>query len=112
MRQPSLLLWQRLENLLQLGESADLLLGEDHVTVHGDHEVATASGDQFRLNAKPLLQISRQTGGFVFVASFGAVQDLYGHGSPPGFGRSPRPVNLQSTNGPILRPRWSAVKSA
>jgi hypothetical protein len=76
---PSLLFGQRLENLLQLGESADLLFGEDHFAVHGDYEVASAPGNQLRLNAKPLLQISRQTGGFVFVASFGAVQDLYGH---------------------------------
>src|SRR5690349_21315801 len=76
---------QSAQDFLNVGEPAGLFLGEDQLPVHGDVEDAPAARGELRIQSETSFQLSRQTGGFFFVASFGAVLDLDGHdGSPPG----------------------------
>ena len=46
-----------------IGETAELLLGEDEIAVHGDLEDPSAPLDELWLDAELLLNLVRQTGG-------------------------------------------------
>jgi len=79
------------EDLLFLGEAAELLLGEDQLAVHADLEDAAARLDEVGLDAVLLLDLGRQTGGARLVVSNAAVLDanLRARGSLPVRHRGP-----------------------
>jgi len=66
-------------------EASALLLGEQQVVAQGDFEAASGAFDELRLEAEPLLDLVRQTGGTRVVVSDGAVLDgqMSGHDAPP-----------------------------
>lgn len=74
---------ERAENLVVLGESARLVLGEDELAVAKHVELSLAARDVLRRNPV-LVQLGRETRSPLVIASSGrAVVDLDGHAPEP-----------------------------